>query len=548
MARIHPNGWRALEASGAAARRVETLERLAALPDDHAVYHGVHWTHGESDSQLFGAIDFVLVGPGGDVLLVEQAPGFLEETPDGLCKRGQNATRHLPTRLAQVRDAIAARLRAALRDAAPRVDILLYCPDYALKAHGSAGIDPARIVDASRRAQLVAVIRELLAPDAARPDLPRIHRFFADELNLVADAGAVIGQSQVLYTRLSGGLAHWARRIDCTPFRLRVIGTAGSGKTQLALRVLNDAVGAGRRPLYVCYNRPLADHIGGIAPPGCMVATYHQLCDRIHRANGGVPDFSQADAYARLESHMAEFQGDADWRFDELIVDEGQDFQAAWLAPLLRLLAPQGRAWWLEDPMQKLYDRPAVDLSDWVSLRADTNYRSPRAVLDLVRRLMPEGAEARPGSPIAGAEVEILRYATPEEMLERSKSAITRALGAGFKKDSIALLTYRGREHSRFTGLRRLGPHALRAYTGAYDLLGAPIYSEGDLLVESVYRFKGRAAPCVILTEVDFDTLDDKARHKLFVGMTRATLKLIVVASEHSATPLHALLADVSSH
>jgi len=57
-------------------------------------------------------------------------------------------------------------------------------------------------------------------------------------------------------------------------------------------------------------------------------------------------------------------------------------------------------------------------------------------------------------------------------------------------------------------------------------------------LIETVYRFKGQAAPCVILTEVDFETLDDISRRKLFVGMTRASMKLIVVLSARAAALL----------
>jgi KaiC/GvpD/RAD55 family RecA-like ATPase len=43
------------------------------------------------------------------------------------------------------------------------------------------------------------------------------------------------------------------------PWRLRVRGTAGSGKTQLALQALQKAHAAGKSALYVCFNRPLAD-------------------------------------------------------------------------------------------------------------------------------------------------------------------------------------------------------------------------------------------------------------------------------------------------
>jgi hypothetical protein len=43
----------------------------------------------------------------------------------------------------------------------------------------------------------------------------------------------------------------------------------------------------------------------------------------------------------------------------------------------------------------------------------------------------------------------------------------------------------------------------------------------------------------VIFTEVDFDTFDERIARKLFVGATRATMKLIVVASQRAARHLH---------
>jgi hypothetical protein len=61
------------------------------------------------------------------------------------------------------------------------------------------------------------------------------------------------------------------------------------------------------------------------------------------------------------------------------------------------------------------------------------------------------------------------------------------------------------------------------------------VLTEGDILIDSVLRFKGRAAPCVILTEIDFDSLDDKAMRRLFVGATRATMKLTLVVSASAA-------------
>jgi superfamily I DNA and RNA helicase len=137
--------------------------------------------------------------------------------------------------------------------------------------------------------------------------------------------------------------------------------------------------------------------------------------------------------------------------------------------------------------------------------------------------------------------VRMSAFPPPDEVIEATKRAITHALSLGFRKQDIAVLSFRGREGSALTAVDQLGPHRLRAFTGSYDLFGNPEYREGDVLLESIYRFKGQSAPCVVLTEVDFDALDDQAARKIFVGATRATMKLIVVASERAARMLEAL-------
>lgn len=537
MAQVFPDGWREFAATGAAQRELQTLAQLAeGLSDGYAIFHGVHWTRVEQhDFALVGEIDFAIVGPTGKVLLIEQKSGFLTETDDGLCKKYRDRIKSVPVQMARTADAVHHRLRQVCPETPTQLEALLYCPDYTLRQPGSAGIDPARIVDATRRDYLLPIIRSLLpeprAHAEALPDRDRICRFFADILQLVPEVNAVVGSAHALYTRLSGGLAHWARNIECEPFRLRVVGTAGSGKTQLAMAVYRDALEAGLRPLYVCYNRPLADHVALIAPSGGQIATYHQLADRVSRQLGQPIDFRQPDAFGRLEAVLDAHTPEDAARFDTLIVDEGQDFHPGWATNLLRFLRPQGRAWWLEDPMQNLYGRPPVPLPGWVTLRSDTNYRSPRDILAALNRLLPLPRPVDAGSPVGGSDVDILTYRDNSELVARTVSAITQCIGLGFKRQHIALVTFRGREHSRLAPYDKIGPYPLRAPTGRYDLLGNPEYTAGDVLIDSVHRFKGQAAPCVILTEIDFEALDERAIRRLFVGATRATLKLVLVMS-----------------
>ena len=299
-----------------------------------------------------------------------------------------------------------------------------------------------------------------------------------------------------------------------------------------------------------CFNRPLADYIARIAPPGAKIANYHQLCDWVARDGGYTPDFQVPGEFERLEARFAATPIPERWRFDVLVVDEGQDFHAPWAAPRAcwRRKA-HGGGWKIRCRTCTCAARRAAG---WVTLKALTNYRSPRDLLEFVRdivgRVEPLAAELRSGSPFDGSDPSVSSYgeegasadALADACIDATKRAITHALSLGFRKQDIAVLSYRGREGSVLAPLDQLGPHRLKSFTGKYDLFGNPEYREGDVLLDSIYRFKGQSAPCVILTEVDFDTLDARAR-KLFVGATRATMKLLIVASSRAAAQLAAV-------
>jgi hypothetical protein len=541
MARIVPDGWRELAVTGAAQREIETLAVLAErLSDAYTVYHAVHWTNLEHGFAAFGEIDFVVVGPTGDLLLIEQKSGFLEEGPEGLLKRYEGKSKRVAVQMSRSAGALRTKLGRCPGCQGAHVDSLLYCPDYRVRHPESAGVVAERIVDAPHREELAAVIARLLPIGEIRSEVREVHRFLRDVIQLESDVSALLGRARDMVTRISGGLAHWARQLDFAPYRLRVTGTAGSGKTQLALAEYRAAIDAGRRPLYVCFNRPLADHFAAIAPAGGLACTFHMLCERMVRAHGETPDFTRPDAFARLEAQAAELTPGDEFRFDTVIVDEGQDFSEAWRDQVLRLAAAGARLLWLEDPLQNLYGRPPLPLPGWVGLHATGNYRSPRGVVRMLKGLLPEagGHTIEALSPFDSGEVEILTYADAAGMLQQVKEAIRLCYSAGFRKQDVAIVSYHGRDNSHLMRHDRLGSNTLRSFTGSYDLLGQPVFSEGDLLLESVYRFKGQAAPAVIFAEIDFESLDDRALRKLFVGATRAMMKLVLVISETAAQRL----------
>ncbi|NDE55055.1 MAG: nuclease, partial [Actinobacteria bacterium] len=63
-------------------------------------------------------------------------------------------------------------------------------------------------------------------------------------------------------------------------------------------------------------------------------------------------------------------------------------------------------------------------------------------------------------------------------------------------------------------------------------------YTDGKLLLDTIFRFKGQCADAVVLTEIDRDVMDDSFKRRLFVGLTRARLQLQFVATESACNAL----------
>jgi hypothetical protein len=540
MAHLHPTGWQEMSATGAAAREIETLAYLNATlaESPYHIYHGVHWTNVEKGYSAFDQVDFVIVAPNGRVLLIEQIAGFLNETPDGLVKQYAGKPRRVAQHIMRSIRVLTERFGSELS-----IDYVLYCPDYLVRDPHLAGLDPRHIIDASNKHLLAQMVRDILPVGDAPADaqFDKVTRFLGNMLSLRPDPSAMIGNAARMVARLSGGLATWAHRLEFAPFRLRVMGTAGSGKTQLALSEYAAAIEAGLCPLYVCYNRPLADHIQTLVPDGGRVTSFHMLSDAFARERGNTPNYAAPDVWEKIEAEMTVSPLPANWQYDVLIVDEGQDFSSAWRDILLRMLRPEGRAIWLEDPNQNLYGKESVPLPGWVTLHSDTNYRSPRQIVELLATIGATDTPVEAGSPFKGADIEELVYqeGDTEAMLAQTRRAVTLCLGAGFTREDIAIASFRGREKSAILHLDQLSDvHTLKSFTGEYDLFGNPQYRDGGLLAESVYRFKGQSAPAIIFTEIDFEEMDQLVLRKLFVGMTRARLKLVLVLSERAEQQL----------
>jgi UvrD-like helicase C-terminal domain/AAA domain/Nuclease-related domain len=530
-------------------RELDVLQRLeSGLPVGYAVFHNVEWQSLIDGNERHGEIDIVVLSPMGNMMLIEVKAGDVLLRNGGLFKLYGSSQKDV---LRQSRTQYSA-MMGRLTDSGIWSKVLncIVLPDYDIPdGQQVIAAHRERIITASQYQDLPQWVHQQLSVLQPVPDPEAVTHFLSNLFQVQPRIDAMRDQLSGITERLSDGLATWVPRLsyqgtDGRNITIQVEATAGSGKTQLAVRLLTDAAQRRQSALYLCYNRPLADAIRQNVPTRCQVATFHEYALDAYRSAGYKPDFQGDGVFGQIEQTY--LQQTAQGQYDLIIVDEAQDFEGCWIARIHEELKEAGAFYILGDASQRLYDREPFELVDVIHVESPDNFRSPRSICDTINALglAPKPINAR--SAYVGDIPEFVTYGTDAALMKVTEQAVEAVLQGGFALSDIALLSYRGFNHSKLLAYERLGKWPLRRFIGQYDDRGEQVWTPGELLVDTVYRFKGQSASAIILTEVDFKELTDAERRKLFVAMTRARLRLTVILSETAHQCLQQYLTQES--
>jgi hypothetical protein len=545
MAQVFPEDFELAEGEKLHKGEFLTLSSLKeGLSDQYMIFHGVHWTRVQDDSAVYGEIDFLILNQYGRVLAIEQKETQIEVNAKGelvpIYKEMRGLGKSSRTINSQVSRNIGS-LRAEYQKRYPEqrleIDHLLYVPNAMVSKNLPSNIALGRIVDSTNRDQLISIINEMFdknpmpTGDHTAKTLD-IQTFFLDKAEVSPQIGLIGQSARQRTTRLSSGLAEWVERLEFSPYRLWVQGTAGSGKTQLALRELRKADTQNKTAMYICFNRALVDSVKISAPNPKNCWTFHELAKFVAESQGQVIDFGDEATFKQMVDYFLTHYDDLKEQLDVLVIDEGQDFFPEWGAVLLELVKPDGRMVWLEDTSQRIYGRPSSEPDGWVKLSSPTNYRSPQHVLTLINGLNLTDEYLESGNGYAGLTPGHFVYQDGDVIGETS-DAVQDLIEQGFAPESIAVLSFHGAKNSVFLSdkVYAINGFSIKKSTG-YDKDSNAIWSNGELLVDTLYRFKGQCADAIVLTEIDFAEWDQVIKNKLFVGLTRARLTVNLVMSK----------------
>lgn len=523
-------------------REVDVLQLLQrTLPDGYEIFHGVDWHTLYEGKDCHGEIDFVVMNRSGSLLLVEVKAGELVMRDGKLLKTYGHRERDVAI---QVRVQYSA-MRSLLEKAGLKVQVnnCLVLPDYRVDETAIVAIPRERIVDAADFTSLSARVQALLPLGELQTKADSVRAFLSNHLAVAPDVSVLRGQLQQVTRSLADGLATWVPRIKAPNRVYRIQATAGSGKTQLALKLLHEALLHGQRAMYVCFNRPLADQMAALAPSTAAIKTFHSMCVDHHRAQGGQMDFHDPLSFDKAaEAYLAQ-QKEQHHELDLLIIDEAQDFKPEWVVAIAEKLLGDGRLYVMEDPDQCLYGRGGFELAEAVLIHCHDNFRSPQQVCAAINAFGLASQPIQSKSPWHGDVPSFFVYdGSDEDLLRQTELAISAQLASGVDVTQIAVLSARGLTNSVLRSQEVVAGHKVRRFTGEFDVSGQPCWTDGQLLVDSVYRFKGQSATAVILTEVDFNVLGPHERALLFVGMTRGLMSVSLVLSQRTAELLVAAM------
>jgi hypothetical protein len=333
-------------------------------------------------------------------------------------------------------------------------------------------------------------------------------------------------------------------------------GSAGTGKTMLAVEGAKRASCAGEPVLLTCFNRNLgrwlAKSVEGPHEKPLVAGNLHKILrERILRS-------SIADEFMRLEalSHPEFFVQDyyelgalaiaeAGERFTTLIVDEAQDFPMTGLQQVIE-------QWRIKDATcrillfgdfakQAIYDASTRRRGEVAALfpgianfSLSVNCRNTRLIAKQIELVTGScGSKVSDLQP-EGHTVEYFYHSTDAELLLQLEHVATTLRRQGCKPEDMIILS-----PSRF----ETGPLARVTRIAGWPVSDFDQAQPHEVPRCTIHAFKGLERAIVILANID--TRDaDEADNLLYVGMSRARTRLFLLCSNGTRDLINARIVS----
>lgn len=325
-------------------------------------------------------------------------------------------------------------------------------------------------------------------------------------------------------------------------------GPAGTGKTFLAMESARREIATGKQGRLLCFNRFLGKRLANDLADlgGLSVGTFHQELLRLASVDcvpaGAGPEFWNKELPERAMETLID--GEISLVSDFLIIDEIQDIATDSYLDVLDLMVTgglkEGRLLFFGD-----FQRQAIFNNETgrVRLRSRAPYLSTHKLIKNCRNL-----------PRIGYQVNLLSHLQPGyQQFRRQDDGIDpvfRPYQAGQDQSALLTTAIRGLKDDGYklseivvlsplrdasTAASTSDPWLRQILKPANGLAARP----GQVQYSTIHAFKGLEAPAIVVTDLDKATTTDNFDSLLYVGLTRATDRLIALIE--ASTLRHAM-------
>ena len=356
--------------------------------------------------------------------------------------------------------------------------------------------------------------------------LRALEDILAKPVQLKFSLGAQIEDTNRQLIALTPSQFHIIDLISRIPKAL-VEGGAGTGKTVIAMEEAKRSAASGRRTLLTCYNRSLARSMRRTMgnEPNLDIFSFHSFCNHLVKLAGleVAGEKSGADYFEKRlpEAAMSALESDTSLRWDEIVVDEGQDFRQLWWIILESALGEAGRLRVFADSNQQVYgelEAPPADL-ELISIPLSQNLRN-------TRKIHASASAHYSGFPISaigpdGTSVEWLKVEHDEQLPRVLVQSLKELVNKHeWSPGGTALLLPNSKMAEECRNL--VGRTAIEV-TDADEMQGDAV------VIDTVRRFKGLERPVVLIA---FRSEDRGSSEYAYVGLSRASSHLVVAGDE----------------